>query len=41
MIFEVDELDEDDEIPMPYRFEKRKKQVLNSHSKYVVDTSIV
>lgn len=25
IIFEVDELDEDEEIPMPYRFEKRKK----------------
>lgn len=28
VIFEADELDEDEEIPMPYRFEKRKKQLL-------------
>lgn len=30
MIFEADELDEDEEIPLPYRFEKRKKQLLKA-----------
>lgn len=33
IIFEAEELDEDEEIPMPYRFEKRKKQVLKHDEK--------
>jgi len=28
IIFEYPELDENEEIPLPYRFEKRKKQLL-------------
>ena len=34
IIFEVDELDEDEELPMPYRFEKRKKQLLKQDEKF-------
>eukprot|EP00347_Sterkiella_histriomuscorum_P022324 403330882 len=37
IIFEVDELDEDEEIPMPYRFEKRKKQLLKQEEKFAID----
>ena len=34
VIFEVDELDSDEELPMPYRFEKRKKQLLKEDDKF-------
>lgn len=36
IIFEYNELDEDEEIPLPYRFEKRKKQLLKQEERYEV-----
>ncbi|CDW73754.1 UNKNOWN [Stylonychia lemnae] len=34
IIFEFAELDENEEIPLPYRFEKRKKQLLKQEEKF-------
>lgn len=40
IIFEVEELDSDEELPMPYRFEKRKKQLLKQEDKFQIDQEI-
>ena len=37
IIFYASELDEDGDIPMPYRLEKRKKQLLRSQQKFGFD----
>jgi hypothetical protein len=37
IIFEVEELDSDEELPMQYKFEQRKKQLLKSQEKYTID----
>jgi len=37
VIFEADELDSDEDLPMPFKFEVRKKQLLKSQDKFKVD----
>ena len=39
IIFEAEELDSDEELPMPYKFESRKKQLLKAQEKFTIDPS--